>query len=114
MKTRPYLSEVSLKPSAAAHAHAFPFNLPVVRALDRLELHPQVTFFVGENGSGKSTLMEAIAVAMGFNAEGGSRNFRFSTHASHSNLHEHLRMVRGITPPRDGFFLRAESFFNVS
>ncbi|MDB5745288.1 MAG: family ATPase, partial [Massilia sp.] len=67
MKTHPYLSEVSLKPSAAACAQDFPFTLPVVRALDRLAMHPNVTFFVGENGSGKSTLLEAIAVAMGFN-----------------------------------------------
>jgi len=113
MKSHPYLSMVSLKPSAADHAGEFPFTLPVVRSLDRLELHPQVTFFVGENGSGKSTLLEAIAVAMGFNAEGGSRNFRFATRASHSNLHRHLRVGRGIRLPRDGFFLRAESFFNV-
>lgn len=114
MRTRPYLSEVSLKPSAQAHASTFPFSLPVVRSLDRLPLHPQVTFFVGENGSGKSTLLEAIAVAMGFNAEGGGRNFRFATRESHSALHQHLRLARGITPPRDGYFLRAESFFNVS
>jgi predicted ATPase len=73
-----------------------------------------VTFFVGENGSGKSTLLEAIAVAMGFNAEGGSRNFNFSTHESHSNLHEHLRLARGVSAPRDAYFLRAESFYNVS
>ncbi|MEW6373424.1 MAG: AAA family ATPase [Pseudomonadota bacterium] len=114
MKTRAYLSEVSLKPSAEAHADSFPFSLPLVRSLGRLELHPQVTFFVGENGSGKSTLLEAIAVAMGFNAESGSRNFRFATRESHSPLHEHLRLARGIALPRDGFFLRAESFFNVS
>lgn len=114
MKTRSYLAEVSLKPSAAEFADTFPFSLPVVRSLERLALHPKVTFLVGENGSGKSTLLEAMAVAMGFNAEGGSRNFNFATHASHSPLHAHLRISRGITPPRDGFFLRAESFFNVS
>jgi len=114
MRTRPFLSEVSLKPSAQALMDTFPFSLPVVRSLGTLPLHPQVTFFVGENGSGKSTLLEAIAVAMGFNAEGGGRNFSFATHASHSALHQHLRIVRGITPPRDGYFLRAESFFNVS
>ncbi|KQQ87865.1 AAA family ATPase [Massilia sp. Leaf139] len=113
MLSHAYLLEVSLKPSAAAHAAGFPFTLPVVRSLGRLAMHPQVTFLVGENGSGKSTLLEAIAVALGFNAEGGSRNFHFSTHASHSTLHEHLRVARGIKPPRDGFFLRAESFFNV-
>lgn len=113
MRSRAYLLEVSLKPSAAAHAADYPFTLPVVRSLERLAMHPQVTFLVGENGSGKSTLLEAIAVAIGFNAEGGSRNFRFSTRASHSTLHEHLRVARGIKRPRDGFFLRAESFFNV-
>ena len=112
--TRPYLAEIQLKPSAPLDSPDFPFCLPLMRGLARLPLHPQVTFLVGENGSGKSTLMEAIAVAMGFNAEGGSRNFNFATRASHSNLHEHLRLVRGVTRPRDGFFLRAESFYNVS
>ena len=92
----------------------YPFNLPAVKTLDRLELHPQVTFFVGENGSGKSTLLEALAVSMGFNAEGGSRNFNFGTRASHSVLHEYLRVAKGVKRPRDGYFLRAESFFNVA
>ena len=114
IKSRPYLSEIRLKPTAPAGSQDFPFNLPVVRALDCLPLHPGVTFLVGENGSGKSTLLEAIAVGMGFNAEGGSQNFNFATRASHSGLHEHLRLVRGIEHPRDGFFLRAESFYNVS
>src|SRR5690606_11983657 len=72
-----------------------------------------VTFVVGENGSGKSTLLEAIAVAYGFNAEGGSRNFSFQTRSSHSELHEYLRISRGIRRAQDGFFLRAESYFNV-
>lgn len=114
IKTRPFLSEIQLKPSAPLDSPDFPFCLPLVRGLARLPLHPQVTFLVGENGSGKSTLMEAIAVSMGFNAEGGSRNFNFATRASHSDLHEHLRLVRGVNRPRDGFFLRAESFYNVS
>jgi predicted ATPase len=73
-----------------------------------------VTFFAGENGSGKSTLVEAIAIAAGFNAEGGSRNVTLSTRASHSDLHKHLRLVRGTGRPRTGYFLRAESFFNVA
>jgi predicted ATPase len=92
----------------------YPFNIPAVRALDELELHPGVTFFVGENGCGKSTLVEAIAVAAGFNPEGGTRNFRFSTRASESVLHRALRLVRGARRPDDGFFLRAESLFNVA
>jgi predicted ATPase len=73
-----------------------------------------VTFLVGENGSGKSTLLEAIAVSCGFNAEGGTKNFRFGTRTSHSELHEYLRIAKGIKRPKDGFFLRAESFFNVA
>ncbi len=77
-------------------------------------LHPKVTFFVGENGSGKSTLLEAIAVANGFNPEGGSKNFGFSTRESHSILEQYIRCSRGIKKPKGGYFLRAESFFNVA
>ena len=82
--------------------------------MHELELDPHVTLFAGENGSGKSTLVEAIAIAAGFNAEGGSRNVTVSTRASHSDLHRHLRLVRGTRRPRTGYFLRAESFFNVA
>jgi predicted ATPase len=92
----------------------FPFSLPLIRSMDAIELHPRVTFFIGENGSGKSTLLEGIAVALGFNAEGGSRNFNFTTRASHSDLHNYLRIARGTSKPRTGFFLRAESFYNVA
>ncbi|WP_433281046.1 AAA family ATPase [Pseudonocardia xinjiangensis] len=79
-----------------------------------LALPPGVTFLVGENGSGKSTLVEAIAVAAGFNAEGGSRNFRFTTRSSESSLGEHLVLGWGPAKPRNGFFLRAESYYNVA
>lgn len=99
---------------AGWEADAYPFNLPVVRELDELAFHPKVTFLVGENGSGKSTLIEALAVAWGFNAEGGSRNFNFDTRASHSPLHQFVRPVRSTRRASDGFFLRAESHFNVS
>jgi predicted ATPase len=92
----------------------YPFSLPAIRHLDLLEFHPAVTFVVGENGSGKSTLLEAIAVACGFNAEGGSKNFNFGTRVSHSPLHEFIRIAKGFRRPRDGYFLRAESFFNVA
>jgi predicted ATPase len=73
-----------------------------------------VTFFIGENGTGKSTLLEAIAVCAGFNAEGGSRNFRFATRETHSPLNQYLQLVRSGIRPRDGYFLRAESFYNVA
>ena len=92
----------------------YPFQLPAVRHLDTLRLHPAVTFLIGENGSGKSTLLEALAVAFGFNAEGGSRNFNFTTRSSHSVLHEYIRLERSARRARDGFFLRAESYFNVA
>ena len=92
---------------------AYPFNLPAVRHTDSIVFHPKVTFLVGENGAGKSTLIEALAVAWGFNAEGGSKNFNFANRASHSPLHNFVRPVRGRARPRDGYFLRAESYFNV-
>ena len=92
----------------------YPFNLPVLRGLEELSFHPRVTFLVGENGSGKSTVIEALAVAWGFNAEGGSRNFNFQTRASHSSLHQFIRPVRSTKRAQDGYFLRAESHFNVS
>jgi len=92
----------------------YPFSIPAIRALEAFDLHPQVTFFVGENGSGKSTLVEAIAIAAGFNAEGGSRNFNFATRRSESVLHTVLRLVRGVRRPKSGYFLRAESYFNVA
>ncbi|MBR4019303.1 MAG: AAA family ATPase [Clostridia bacterium] len=91
-------------------------NLPAVKHLYRskeLEFTNPVTFFVGENGSGKSTLLEAIAVAAGFNAEGGSRDFVFSTRRTHSDLCDLIIPIRTI-PPKDGFFLRAESFYNTA
>lgn len=91
-------------------------TLPAVRWLSQtgaLTFPAPVTFFVGENGTGKSSLLEAIAVACGFNAEGGSKNFSFSTFRSHSPLHESLTPSR-LRRERDGFFLRAESFYNVA
>jgi predicted ATPase len=92
----------------------YPFAIPAVRALDELALDPHVTFFVGENGSGKSTLVEALAVACGFNSEGGTKNFRFATRRSESELHAYLRVVRSHRRMKGGFFLRAESLFNVA
>ena len=109
-----YLREIVLRRDAVPDFGRYPFVLPAVARLERLAFPKPVTFLIGENGSGKSTLLEAIAVALGFNAEGGSRNFRFGTRESHSELHLYLRPVRGITRPRDGFFLRAESYFNVA
>lgn len=114
MLSEQFLIEIKLKRDKVENFSDYPFCLDAVKTLDRLRLHPNVTFFVGENGSGKSTLLEAIAVAAGFNAEGGSKNFSFGTRDSTSELSQFLRLSRGIKKPRDGFFLRAESFFNVA
>ncbi len=109
-----YVSRITLRRDKVDSFDRYPFCLPAVHSLESIDLHPKVTYFVGENGSGKSTLLEAIAVSLGFNAEGGTKNFRFGTRRSHSELHEFLRIAKGFRRPRDGFFLRAESFFNVA
>ena len=114
MLNEQYLIEIMLRRDTVPSFEQYPFVLDAVRELTSLSLHPSVTFLVGENGTGKSTLLEAIAVAWGFNPEGGTKNFNFSTHASHSVLHNHLRLSRGFRRPKDGFFLRAESFFNLA
>lgn len=115
MQAKPYLREISLKRDRIAADDQYPFNIPAVRELDTLAFHPDVTFFVGENGSGKSTLIEAIALAMGFGQEGGTRNNTLlNTADTASPLHDYLRVVKGFRRPRDGYFLRAESFFNVA
>jgi predicted ATPase len=110
----PYIKEVSLKREEIKNAEEFPFSIPAVRELQSLTFASNVTFLVGENGSGKSTLLEAIAIASGFNAEGGSRNFNFQTQPSHSILHSFLCIAKSHKRPRDGFFLRAESFYNAA
>ncbi|ABO51331.1 SMC domain protein [Desulforamulus reducens MI-1] len=92
----------------------YPYCLPAVKTLSTLDFHPRVTFIVGENGTGKSTLLEAIAIAFGFNPEGGTKNFTFSTNNTHSDLHKCIKLVKGFKRPEDGFFLRAESFYNVA
>ena len=110
----PFLRSVVLRRDEVQDFDVYPYSIPAVRTLDTLELDPGVSFLVGENGSGKSTLIEAIAVAAGFNPEGGSTNFNFETARAHSALHESIRLVRNADRPRTGFFLRAESFFNVA
>jgi predicted ATPase len=108
------LNAVRLERDAVENFNKYPFCVPAIRHLHRLEFHPAVTIFVGENGSGKSTLLEAIAVKLGFNAEGGSKNFNFATRETHSNLNEFIRVERGISHLTDDYFLRAESFYNLA
>ncbi|MCA9236297.1 MAG: AAA family ATPase [Planctomycetales bacterium] len=112
----PHLLAIGVDRSRAELNAPYAGELPALRSLTSLKLHPHVTFFIGENGSGKSTLLEAIAVAEGFNAEGGTRSFNFTTQDSHSDLHKWIRPSRSARGRRrsDGFFLRAESFYNVA
>ncbi|MEL7454481.1 MAG: AAA family ATPase, partial [Pseudomonadota bacterium] len=109
-----YVMDVEQVRSEGWDDSCYPFNLSAVRSWERLELHDKVTFLVGENGSGKSTLIEAIAVAFGFNAEGGSQDHRFSTDPTHSILNEYLRLVRTPFRAKDGYFLRAETLYTQS
>ncbi len=111
---RHYLLFAELKEEVTIDPAAYPFCIPAVRNLGRLEFHPKVTFFVGENGSGKSTLIEALVVCAGFGAEGGTKNVRVQTADTVSKLGSHLRMARGTLKPKDGYFLRAESFYNIA
>ena len=113
-RTKPYLLHASIRPGADVDYESYPFSIPAVREIANIDFHPNVTFFVGENGSGKSTVMEGIAVALGFGSEGGTKNVRFQSAGSLSALHDSLRLARGVPKPRDEYFLRAESFFNVA
>ncbi|HJU36797.1 MAG TPA: AAA family ATPase [Gaiellaceae bacterium] len=110
----PLIRAVRLRRDDVPDFDRYPFSSPAVRDLARLELSTPVTLLAGENGSGKSTLIEALALAAGFNAEGGSKNMTVATRPSHSELHEYLSLERGSRRERTGYFLRAESFFNVA
>ena len=90
------------------------WTIPAIAGVERVDFERPVTCFVGENGSGKSTLLEAMAVSYGFNPEGGTKNYSFSTFDSHSELCDSLRLIRGPRKARWGYFLRAESFYNVA
>jgi predicted ATPase len=114
MMNRRFLLYLELVRDGVANWSAYPFTIPAIAGLERLQFNPEVTFLVGENGSGKSTLLEAIAIRAGFNPEGGGKNFRSSHRPSESPLHEHVRVARGAPRERNGFFLRAETMFNVS
>ena len=108
----PFIKKIILKPEKVI-IDEFPFSMASVRALDGLEFNSAVTFFTGDNGSGKSTVIESIAVAAGFNHEGGSKNFNFSTAERTPALSDAIRLSRSAQRARNGYFYRSESFYNV-
>ena len=112
LSAKPYLRDIEIDPRADVDWSTYPFHIPAVRAMGRLAFHADVTFFVGENGAGKSTVLEAIAVAMGLPAEGGSRNVNRAQQAV-SPLEGVLKKSTSYSRPRYAYFLRAESLFNV-
>ncbi|VBB04872.1 atpase aaa-type core [Lucifera butyrica] len=113
--TGQYLRAIKLlRNEIGENSRSYPFSLPIFSKFDELEFDSCVTIIVGENGAGKSTLLEAIAVAWGFNPEGGTRDMKFTTQDTHSNLYEYIRLIKGVKKPNDGYFLRAESFYNVA
>jgi predicted ATPase len=115
MYEKPFLRSINLKRDQIESYELYPFSIPAVQKLRTLDFNRDVTFLVGENGSGKSTLIEAIALALGFGAEGGTKNVQIKTADDTSPpLFQYLGLVRGIVRPRDGYFLRAESFYNVA
>ena len=109
---RKFIREIRIDHAKIEHG-SYLNGIKSIQSTKKITFAP-LTFFVGENGSGKSTLLEAIAVGYGFNPEGGSKNFNFSTRDTHSELHKALTIVKGTVQAKDGFFLRAESFYNVA
>ncbi|WP_160688729.1 AAA family ATPase [Clostridium sp. C2-6-12] len=114
LKNAQYLRSIELKRNKIECFEEYPFCIPSIKNLTNLEFHPKVTFIIGENGTGKSTILEAIATAYGFNPEGGTKNFNFSSRDTHSEMQQYVRLIKGLVMPKDGFFLRAESFYNFA
>ena len=109
---KPYLRSIEV--IGDMDEKVYPYMIPAIRDLDGFSFHKDMTILVGENGSGKSTILEALALGLGFSAEGGSKDHIFETEHTTSSLHEILKIRRGLSKPRDSFFLRAESFYNFS
>lgn len=93
----------------------FPFDVPALAAIEQLRLDVAVTLLAGENGAGKSTILELVAAAIGFAAEGGELERLGELPAvPRPVLGGALTPVLSAHRPRNGYYLRAESFFNVA
>ena len=109
-----YLKSVTYKKEQEVETNKYPYNIPIVKDLKKLKFTKRVTFLVGENGIGKSTFIEALAIKLGLNAEGGTENFDFSTRNTHSDLYKYLELELSEERPKTKFFLRAERFYNFA
>lgn len=109
-----FIKRIEYEKEKVINQDEYPYNIPCLKELDVLEFHSPVTFLIGENGSGKSTLIEALALSMGMNGEGGTNNFNFSTKNTVSPLHQYLKVIKYPSLPQTKFFLRAESFYNFA
>jgi predicted ATPase len=114
MDFKPYLQEISLRKDAIESTDHFPFNIPAIREMPVIRFHEDVTFIVGENGSGKSTFIEAVAQFLGLSKEGGSEHTTQIESKPDSMLFKYLQGSRSYRRPRESFFLRAESLYNVA
>lgn len=114
----PLLDRIKFDFSKISDRDKYPFVLPIIKSIEKIIFPTQVTFFVGENGTGKSTILEAIADKVGFGHEGGSKNIAFKT--SNETTYEgagalaQSMMLSWRQKPKDGYFFRAESFFNIA
>lgn len=110
------LKKITLLKDRVGDWTAYPFSVPAIASLTEIEIQSRVVFFAGENGTGKSTLLEAIAAHYRFAPEGGNRNFSSNTTTSNQSINPLMRALRQSFDRRtgEGFFLRAESFFNIA
>jgi len=108
-----FIKTARLKREEVSDFKTYPFNIPIINSLDEVHFNKPVTFLIGENGIGKSTFMEALAIAVGLNPEGGTQNFMFSTRKTHADLYKYLDVPYFQRRCETKFFLRSESFYNV-
>lgn len=109
-----FIDGVKYEKDDVKNKNIYPFNISSIESLDKLTFSKPVTFLIGENGAGKSTFIEALAIRLRLNPEGGSQNIVFKTTDSHSNLSDYLTVYSSSNLPKTKYFLRAESFYNVA
>lgn len=114
MNNNLFVNGIKIEKDKIDDIYKYPFNIECIKDICELKFNKPVTFLVGENGVGKSTFIEALAIKLGLNPEGGTQNFMFRTKDTHSNLYKYLTIYNHGNKPQTKFFLRAESFYNFS